>query len=348
MLRTQGRSRSPSHNKKHTYPRHNASLKKAQPFATKKQKLDEYFRQLDMKLQMNDATLPNLDFEGKMLGNDRIISLTRSLGDNKSVRNCNLASNGIGEKGAAGIAEAVEKNKSVTRLDLRRNPLGGEGVRLIATAIAVNEESALRTLYLYDCLGQAEIPIRPSTSTTHGSGSSSSSQAMFALGRALSQPHCTLCTLDLRSNNLDAASMGSVCDGLKANKGLSSLVLDGNQLGCVGAGFLAKALPFCKALRSLFICDNNIADDGMVALAEALGAKIIRKQQRQPKPNPQGDQGDEGSVVAVPKDEDNPELLMPLGVDGKPLGWQEREKAAKKEKQRLAKKVTFQECHTNC
>eukprot|EP00932_Pfiesteria_piscicida_P011176 SRR837773.22288.p1 GENE.SRR837773.22288~~SRR837773.22288.p1 ORF type:complete len:674 (-),score=89.47 SRR837773.22288:74-2095(-) len=80
-----------------------------------------------------------------------------------------------------------------------------------------------------------------------------------------------LAKLMLQGTHLGVDGVTGLSRGLVANTTLVALDVSGCDLGARGAAALADALPTC-GLEELNVSDNRIGDEGMVALAERLGA----------------------------------------------------------------------------
>jgi hypothetical protein len=65
---------------------------------------------------------------------------------NENIYSLNLANNGIGNRGAAALAEALKLNTHLARLDLSGNNIDKEGAAALAEALAVN--TSLEALYI--------------------------------------------------------------------------------------------------------------------------------------------------------------------------------------------------------
>lgn len=90
------------------------------------------------------------------------------LRDNKSLKELNLAENGILDKGAQVISEMLSSNRSLERIDLSYNDMGSAGVRSIAQALECNASNNLKSLNLswnplYDEGVAAIIALLPSS-----------------------------------------------------------------------------------------------------------------------------------------------------------------------------------------
>lgn len=86
----------------------------------------------------------------------------------------------------------------------------------------------------------------------------------------------TITDVNFHGNSLAAQGAAALAGMLKINSSITALNLGGNQITSVGAKALAESLhaPKC-ALRSLLLYSNSITDDGVYALAFALGGTKI-------------------------------------------------------------------------
>ena len=89
-----------------------------------------------------------------------------------------------------------------------------------------------------------------------------------ALARAL-RANRVLTTLNLDLNQLHDGGAAELADALRENDSLQTLVLSGNQIGHAGAAALAEALPFNRGLTRLHLKYNRISGEASRLLAEA-------------------------------------------------------------------------------
>lgn len=157
--------------------------------------------------------------------------------------------NGLGAKGAEGLANALSECTSLTRLELGAGHIGDAGTEKLA--MVVGNSKAMTHLDLEaNCIGF---------------------KGAERLAKVLGG--CTaLVQLNLNENSLGAAGMPSLSTALADCKALAFLYLRGNLFGDAGAESLAKVLRECKALSVLDVGRNRIGNAGASSLAEAVGS----------------------------------------------------------------------------
>ena len=73
---------------------------------------------------------------------------------------------------------------------------------------------------------------------------------------------CCITMLDLENCGMSGQDAGRLSGVLAQCPALSTLALDGNQIGEYGARMLPGVLPQCPALSTLTLEDNQIGDQG--------------------------------------------------------------------------------------
>ena len=86
-----------------------------------------------------------------------------------------------------------------------------------------------------------------------------------ALGKCAS-----LRTLDVADNNIDASSLRTLFNGVRAQYSLTALDVSSNRFADEGASMLAQELRTNPALCFLRVADGGVGEEGGAALAEAL------------------------------------------------------------------------------
>jgi len=87
---------------------------------------------------------------------------------------------------------------------------------------------------------------------------------------ALKSKHCTLKTLHLYENKLNAEHAKELAEVLQENRSIETVILKECEIDCAAAKAIAMGLEGNDTLRTINMWDNNIGDEGGRALAEAL------------------------------------------------------------------------------
>ncbi|CAK0801484.1 unnamed protein product, partial [Prorocentrum cordatum] len=165
-----------------------------------------------------------------------------------------LATNALGDKGAAAIAEMLAEHTSLVHLDVSANGISWAGAGPLLEALLVN-----RSLTHLDI-----------SSKSHGSRNRVERRNAAALERMLAT-NPVLAKLCLSSVCLGTDGLVGVARGLTMNSTLLSLDLSGNDIGTRGALLLCDALASC-GLEELNLSDNRIGDEGLQGIGDKLGA----------------------------------------------------------------------------
>ena len=121
-------------------------------------------------------------------------------------------------------------------------------------------------------LGLAEVmPMFPNLKNFRLEGIDLKDEGAAILACAL-KANRTITILHLNSNNVRDGGAVALAQALKANRAITDLDLNSNNIGDEGAIAMADALKANRALTVLSLHSNNIGDEGAVALAEALKA----------------------------------------------------------------------------
>jgi Ran GTPase-activating protein (RanGAP) involved in mRNA processing and transport len=164
---------------------------------------------------------------------------------------------GVGDEGAAGIAEGLRgnsnnnnnSNQTLLTLGLAENPdIGDAGFRALGAALA-SSTTALAELSLTSCGG--------------GAG------GVEALCEGL-RANKTLRVLDLGHNRIGDAGARAIGASLASNSVLAQLVLFRCGVQSDGAVALAEGLRSCRALEKLNLQYNLIGEAGIGAIASLL------------------------------------------------------------------------------
>lgn len=155
----------------------------------------------------------------------------------------NLNYQNLGDDVIRALAGALNENSHLLILFLDGNDISDKGARVLGKALA--RHPSLQQLFLsYNTIGD---------------------EGAAHLARALTTNN-HLQVLKLANNRIRKGT--SLGEALQYNHSLSSLVLDGNELGDMGARELIGALRRNKSLKSLDLRNNQIRD--IPALADRL------------------------------------------------------------------------------
>ncbi|MEE6497280.1 hypothetical protein FKM82_002691 [Ascaphus truei] len=161
--------------------------------------------------------------------------------------NLRLSSNGLGDRGAAALAEALITNSSLTTLDLQSNSISNQGLSSLTRGLSCNR-------------GLKHLNLRENSVSIEGAR---------ALAEALRRNR-TLTHLDLTANLLHDEGIEALAGALRENQTVESLHLQWNFLRVGSARALADALRVNQSLRCLDLQENTLGDEGMAALSDAL------------------------------------------------------------------------------
>jgi Ran GTPase-activating protein (RanGAP) involved in mRNA processing and transport len=180
---------------------------------------------------------------------------------NTTFTEVNLDKNGIGDDGAAALADALKENTSITELNVGNNHIGDAGVTALAEALKMN-----RTLTTLSIPSES---IRSNITDITDVGA-------IALAEALKNNR-TLRTLNISNNSIDAVGAAALAEALKQNKTLEELDISYNnkfiykpESGDGIAIALADALKVNRTLKKLKIEFIGLTVEGLEVLKEAV------------------------------------------------------------------------------
>eukprot|EP01094_Clydonella_sp_ATCC50884_P025647 TRINITY_DN6830_c0_g1_i2.p2 TRINITY_DN6830_c0_g1~~TRINITY_DN6830_c0_g1_i2.p2 ORF type:complete len:306 (+),score=11.98 TRINITY_DN6830_c0_g1_i2:189-1106(+) len=176
--------------------------------------------------------------------------LAHALRGNTVLKELYLASNRIGDIGAARLVEALRGN-ALRVLNLRYNKVGDKGAALLASAL----QDSLMTL--------EELDLEDNKISDEGAG---------RIADAL-RSNTAMVVLNL-NNNFGIGMEGAkrLAHGLQGNTTLKELHLQHNMIGFEGACRLAEMLRVNTALQKLYLKGSKIRVKGAKLLADALRA----------------------------------------------------------------------------
>jgi len=141
-------------------------------------------------------------------------------------------------------------------LDASSETIGPAGVKLIAEALRTSVTGALTSINMSD---------------NHLTGRGRDMTGIKELAAALGV-NGGLTALKLSFNSLKDEGVGAICEAIKSNKEtrLASLNFENNGIGPVGANSMAATVAVTGGLTELSIFWNNVRDEGVDAICEAI------------------------------------------------------------------------------
>ncbi|XP_065887341.1 NACHT, LRR and PYD domains-containing protein 3-like isoform X2 [Dysidea avara] len=165
----------------------------------------------------------------------------------------NLYANDLTVAGVGHVMKVVMKSSvSLKALNVGRNPIGDDGISLMLEEL--QHRNTLNELRVQGCRLSAK-------------GASS-------VGKFLK--NCTLEVLDMGGNPIGDDGLSLVIDCLQHNKTLTKLYVYECGLSAKGARCIGELLKLNCNLKELWLGYNDIGDDGISAIAGALGESGIR------------------------------------------------------------------------
>lgn len=191
-----------------------------------------------------------LDMCKQVVGPPHIGALMKSLRSNSHVEHFLLGNNVSGKRGTDAISDYIRTKPAHSHIKtwyLAGNEIDGHGMTNLADAMLTDPD--VRYVWL------KRNPIGP------GEGAR-------ALARLVAE-HPGLRLLDLQETGLLDEGLEILCEGLRGNKTLRTLYLDGSGIRLHGIRALADVLNTTN-IRNLYLSVNAFRDEGCLALAEAL------------------------------------------------------------------------------
>ena len=193
------------------------------------------------------------------------------------VTELDLASNGLGDEGAAAIGAALSTSPSLTILSLEGNDIRVDGVSpSFGDSLRVNTQLERLVLRLNKVGSAGVVAIADGCAENPASGLLSidlfgnglGDTAAEALAAALRAPGVQLQELGLAKNTIGNEGATALAQALESNAALPlrTLILAGNQIGDIGAAALLKALKANTVLTTLDVRQHT--SPGMKNLGE--------------------------------------------------------------------------------
>ncbi|NWZ67565.1 LRC34 protein, partial [Acrocephalus arundinaceus] len=206
--------------------------------------------------------------------------------ENSSLRYLNLMFNDIGTSGAELIAEALHSNQSLVHLRMTGNKIGNQGGMFFASMLEIN--STLEKLDLGDCDVGPQCLVATAIALTQNKSlkainlnrpllSSQQEQTTVHIARML-RINSSLVELHLGKHEMKNFGVERLCEALYRNTSLRYLDLSCNNITGDGVKFLGELLKRNRILRILDLSSNRIEDVGAIYLSEALATRNMTLQ----------------------------------------------------------------------
>ena len=187
-----------------------------------------------------------------------IIAIANALRVHGALTSVDLRGNLLGDEGCGAIFAAIcgNKDSKIMSLDASSENIGPAGVKLIAEALRTSVTGALTS-----------VDLSGNLLTNHGRDMTGIKELAAALG-----VNGGLTALKLSFNSLKDEGVGAICEAIKSNKEtrLASLNFENNGIGPVGANSMAAMVAVTGGLTELSIFWNNVRDEGVDAICEAI------------------------------------------------------------------------------
>jgi Leucine Rich repeat len=193
-----------------------------------------------------------------LAGTDLPIGDTMSILDQvrPHIESVYLGGNGLGVEGARTLSTSwLPSASALLKLDLRYNDIEGVGMEAICEALAFTQ---VKDLYV--------------------EGNRIGDSGATALSNLLKDPKSPLERVFMGANQIHATGAEALASSLYANKTISKIYLEGNNIGSEGADCFSAVLEELQGntgLKSLFVDNNNIGKQGSKRLAKALNIASV-------------------------------------------------------------------------
>lgn len=224
-----------------------------------------------------DCKYVNLSRNG--IGDRGAAAVANVIGTRDGLIGLNLSRNDIESDGAHAIARMLCRNSRLNSLNMAKNKVGYDGALAIFNALSGS--CRLQRVDLADNrigLGQPEnvwtslfaaLQFNCSLSTLLLDGNSLQDSGALALAATLAK-NSTLYCLSICHNAIGWSGTKAIARSLSANKTLATLRLAGNRLGAKGAHALAKSLAANCSLKFISLANNDVGPRGAKEIAAAL------------------------------------------------------------------------------
>ena len=225
---------------------------------------------------LKDSQLEDLDLNMNRIEPGGAITLARSLYENGSLKRLNLKNNDISNIDVNELSGALPSS-SVESLDLSNTKITIIGLTTLAHALPKCPK--LKVLELWSCtLGDKGASViasmlRSSQIERLNLGCTEIGD-LGAIAIANRMKGSSLLELLLGFNLITARGVSAIAMALRSSS-LTLLSIGHNQIRQRGAKAIAQALPYAKTLKQLVVDQNDIGDDGIISLANAIKASSV-------------------------------------------------------------------------
>ena len=162
------------------------------------------------------------------------------------------------------LAHAVFSHSMCQKITFYDNKLGDEGVALLMQAVYMKSPRMWPSLPSPEPFSHHQTNIKSIVLSSNNIGDMS----CCWISQAIMQ-NSNIRELDLSYNEITSAGCSYLAYML-AHSGLTSLVLNGNQVGVLGARALAQALCVNQQVSVLGLCGNGLHDEGAIEICKAV------------------------------------------------------------------------------
>ena len=240
-----------------------------------------------------DPTLSSIDFSNKTFNEEALVQLVTALESNTTVTSLNLSNCSLNDSSCRPIAELLSKNVHLRILHLDHNQIAVEGVASLSTALITNEVLQTLTLngnplgdrgliYLAKACGHNS---HLSTLAMDGCGITQTGRVeqlqnlllkrridnnFESLLERLQDDDYRVTGIDLSGRALGDEGVLRLSEALADNTQVRQLWLRDCAVTNAGAKALASCLEQNMSIVDLFLGGNNITDEGLGYVCEAL------------------------------------------------------------------------------
>jgi hypothetical protein len=261
----------------------------------------------DLSQAVVTGALTKLSLRWNNLEEEGTKTICEALKQNKTLKELDLDRSTIGgEAGAKHVADMLGVNGGLTRLDVRQNKIAGDGAAQLAAAVLGNlkiemfneipikemradsfteldlkekhfgVEGSMVVAGLMPAMGgltSLDLSNNAFCGVTYGGGTYTA-EGIIAIADAL-RVNGVLTKLSLARNNLKEEGTKAICEALEQNTTLKELDISGDSRGSnidgsAGVNHVAKMLGVNSALTALNLSFNDLEDEGVSAVCEAI------------------------------------------------------------------------------
>lgn len=194
-------------------------------------------------------TITHLNLEYMGLGNAGLKILLDSLTSYTSIKDLNIAGNGLNEESINSLSNLLQNEAcNLEKLVISNNALSDTVFAKLCQALKTNTTVK-------------ELELESVGASGEGGGEAI---ALFV------RENNVITSLRIGKNAIEYLGTKKIADALKTNKSLQSVTMPTNGLDEVGAIYIAKSLEFNNSLVRLDLSDNAIQSAGLIYLSAAL------------------------------------------------------------------------------